>query len=74
MPVVQDPMGAASQEPGTIDHIRPTLKDRLKEERILLRVVFEVGILYDNHVACRGGNARPKRRTFAEIPFMIEYP
>src|SRR5687768_13147571 len=50
MPKVQDPMAIAAYKAGAVHDVCPSIENRLKEFWILGRVVFQIGVLYKNHV------------------------
>ena len=49
-------------------HVGPVFEDRLDQPRILGRVVFQVGVLHEDHVA--GGVAEALRRA-APLPWLF---
>src|SRR5262245_40723652 len=65
-------MGSA-MEAVAEDDIRVTIENRLEEGAIILRVVFEVGILDEDHLPRHMGDRRANGSALAEIPLMREH-
>ena len=55
------------QKTRSVDDVRLTGDNRLKQIIVLIRVEFEVGVLNQNHIALRVMQPKPNRRAFAEI-------
>ena len=72
MPEINDPMGAPPHKTRTINHVGLARQNRIKQERIFLRVIFQVRILHDNDVARGGAKSSAERGTFALVGFVIE--
>jgi hypothetical protein len=49
------------------DHIRPAINDRREHFGILLRIVFQIGVLPDGEIAGHFVNRPPDRRTLAHV-------
>ena len=64
MPEIEDAMAARRPEKArAVDHVGLALENRLEQQRVLARVVFEIGVL-DDHAhrrSTRGGRAPPPR-------------
>src|SRR6185369_493246 len=71
MPEEQHSM-RAREETRTVNDIRPSRIDRLNQDSIFSRVIFKIGVLNDDDVACSCRYARAQCGTFALIDFMIE--
>jgi hypothetical protein len=65
-------MGATPQEARTVNHIGFASRDRVEQEKVLLRVVFEVRILNNNDLPCDSAEAGAKRRPLSLIFRMIK--
>src|ERR1700731_1368325 len=72
MPEIDNSMGPSSHESGTINNIRLAGKNRLEQQRIFLRIVFQVCILHDDDVAGGGAKSRAERGALALVGFMIK--
>jgi hypothetical protein len=71
MPEIEDAVAARrAEEPRTIHHVGFPFKDRLQKQGVFSRVVLEVGVLDDQHVACGLAKATRHRRAFALICFL----
>src|SRR5260370_9295790 len=46
-------------------------ENRLEQSWIIGRVIFEIGVLHQNHIASSSGEAGPERRAFAAIAGLI---
>ena len=47
------------------------MEKRFQEQRILLRIVFEVRVLDDDHVPCGSGDSRAQGSALALITIMV---
>ena len=52
MPEVNHPMRSAAQEPGAKHNIGTILQNRCKKDGVFIRVILQVRVLNDDHVAC----------------------
>ena len=64
-------MGFAD-EARAVHHVGLVFEDRLEQPRILGRVVFEVGVLHDDHVAGRAAEALTQRGALALVVRLVE--
>jgi hypothetical protein len=62
-----NPTIARVQKTRSVDDVRLTGDNRLKQIIVLIRVEFEVGVLNQNHVALRVMQAKPNRRALAQV-------
>ena len=74
VPEVQHAMRLAARESRAIDHVGQAVDDRLDQLRVLLRIVFEVGVLDDDYVASRFGEPSAQRGALPLIDGMEERP
>ena len=74
VPEVEHAVRLAADEARAEHDVGLALEDRLHQPRVLARVVFEVGVLDDDHVAGRRGESRAQRGAFALILLMQDYP
>ena len=70
VPEVQHAVRIAADEPRPEDHVRLAVENRPSQLRELRRVVLQVGILHDDHVAGRSGEAGPERRALPAVPLV----
>jgi hypothetical protein len=66
-------MGTAAHEAGTVDYVSPALYERLKQERVLGWIVFEVRILDYDEVASGFLNPAPQSGSFAHVVGLEKY-
>src|SRR4051794_15790977 len=71
MPEIEHAM-AFTDETRTKHNIGPIIENRLNEPRILGRIVFQVGILYENHIASRMFETFTESGALALIERLIE--
>ena len=62
------PPSNTSQQPAAVNDVRAAVEDRLDETRNLQRVVFEIGVLNNHHVALDRFNASTHGRRLSCIP------
>ena len=71
-------MWTCADETRAVNNIGSTLLDRLEERRVFIGVVFEVGVLDNDRVACDMCYAGTDGRAFAEVCLvygqMIDFP
>ena len=67
MPKKQYAVGAAAGEACAINDIRRTILNRLKQARIILRIVLQIGVLDDYDIAGRVTDGGPDRRALSLI-------
>src|SRR5688572_30783828 len=68
MPEIEDAMAARrTEKTRTVHHIGAALENRLQEQRVFTRVVFEVRVLDDDDIAGRFANAAGDGGAFALI-------
>ena len=65
-------MRSAAHEAGAEDGIRFAFFDGAQEQRIFLRVILEVGVLDDNHIAGDGSETGAQGSTFALVDFVVD--
>jgi hypothetical protein len=73
VPEVEHAVGAATVEAVSEHHVGLALEDGLEEHGIVARIVLEVGILDQDDVAARGGDASPHRCTLAAVRRVPEH-
>lgn len=73
VPVEQHAVGSA-QEAATEHGVRVALEDRLEQGWIVARVVLEVGVLHQDHVAAGFAKAALQRRALAAILVLEKQP
>ena len=66
VPEVEDAVGAAVKSVAE-HHVRLALEDGLEQDRVVARVVLEVGVLDDDDVPARLGQTRADRRALAAV-------
>ena len=74
MPEHMHPLEFASEKPGAEHHVRPALTNGFVEIGEFGRVVFQIGILDDDHVARCRGQPGGQSGSFALIPCVEEQP
>src|ERR1044071_7768662 len=67
VPEIQHAVRLRAHEARAEHHVRLALHDRDEELREFVRVVFEVGVLHDHHVARSGADPGAKRRALALV-------
>ena len=70
VPEVEDTVRAGREESRTVDDVRAAFDDRLDEDRVLGRVVFEVGVLDHDDIAGCFRKTGSDRRAFALVLFV----
>lgn len=66
-------MAITANEAGAVHGIGSSVENRLKQPRILGRVVFQIGVPYENHVASGKVEPSAERRAFPAILFVKNY-
>jgi hypothetical protein len=70
VPEKENPFALPSREARPINHVGLFSQDRGKQFRVLLRIIFKVGILDEDDVPSRMGKACAQGRSFALVPVM----
>src|SRR5205085_12119323 len=73
VPEVDDSMGAAAHEARAEHNVGLSRKDGREKERVLGRVVLEIGILDENNVAAGGLESTTQGRTLSAIDRMVNH-
>ena len=63
-----------AEEPRAVDHVGLAVEDRPDQLGIFVRVVLEIGVLDDHHVAGGFADAAPHRRALALVMRLKEDP
>ena len=63
---------AFADEARAIDHVGPVVEDRLDQPRVFGRIVFQVGVLNDHHVAGRVPEAFAEGRALPLVVRLVE--
>ena len=65
-------MGAPAHETRTVHHIGFAVRNRVEQKMILLRIVFEIGVLNNDNVASGGAEAGAQRGPLSLIFRMVK--
>ena len=67
MPEEKHPMRIAAHKARSKDYIRKTADHRLEQIIIFIRIIFQIGILYDQVIPLRLRNSSVKRGSFTHV-------
>jgi len=66
-------VGAVAGETGLLHNISRAIENGLQELRVVIGIVFQVGILNDDELPCCVQKTRPQGCTFALVSFVIKH-
>jgi len=72
VPEIDDAVCIAAGEAGAKDDVGLAALDRREQLRVFVGVVFEIGVLHDDHVAGRQGKTGAQRRAFALVDIVVD--
>ena len=63
-----------ADESGAVDHVGLVINDGLDHQRVVGRVVLEIGVLDDHDIAGRRCDSGPQRSALAAVRLQVDDP